>query len=465
MKSWILLLALGIASCGNHYSIKDSEISGHFENFSLKELEAYKNKQTIIPEYEPSQGIIIGHKITERSDKFEFLVDILKKGQLWIYLPEERNTVNEDNNKERHLKAFVPQFLERLKKTYNSQEYEALLKNIQPFSPTHYTGNMDLGANTSIWARDWAPFFTYTQGGRLRALDLNYKKRVFQDAAPEAFSRWWENDSWSQDSLHRVNLPLYNEGGNFMVDSDKNCFMVQYPLEPNISSRYNNYNHPMDQYFSLTQIEQMHKDYFGCKTVRIIKDPLPLDSTRHIDLWAKFLGPKIVAISELKTEQKTDLDKYFHSHFTNIQNYLNKRAQDFTAWGYKVVRLPLPTPDFKYKDSESSEYDGIISRSYMNSLIYNKRKTENNVVTFEKTIYIPQFKKPANYLWNGKTEYNDKHRLEKYEKEITTILEKEGFHVFFVPADDLIWQGGAIHCITMQVPDWSEKDLKRRLLP
>lgn len=49
--------------------------------------------------------------------------------------------------------------------------------------------------------------------------------------------------------------------------------------------------------------------------------------------------------------------------------------------------------------------------------------------------------------------YSDESLLGSYEVEVSQIYERLGYQVRFIAAYDLIAMDGAVHCITMQIPE------------
>jgi agmatine/peptidylarginine deiminase len=75
-------------------------------------------------------------------------------------------------------------------------------------------------------------------------------------------------------------------------------------------------------------------------------------------------------------------------------------------------------------------------RTYVNSLLVNG------------TAVVPRY---SRYRWNYDSDPNA--TLTKlFESKVTTIYKELGYRVRFVNADDLIFNGGAFHCIAVQIP-------------
>jgi agmatine/peptidylarginine deiminase len=78
--------------------------------------------------------------------------------------------------------------------------------------------------------------------------------------------------------------------------------------------------------------------------------------------------------------------------------------------------------------------DSDVFRSYTNSLLLNG------------TALIPR------YIRSISGSYPDQSLQDSYEAEVRAIYESLGYKVVFIPSDGMIDNGGAVHCVTMQVP-------------
>ena len=176
------------------------------------------------------------------------------------------------------------------------------------------------------------------------------------------------------------------------------------------------------------QIKSYYEDFAGCERVTIFPR-LPAEGTGHIDMWAKFLSDDIVLVNELTRATLEEMADGTASKRTavQIQKFLEERAVEIAAMGYQVIRVPMPSPVVGSND---------IFRSYSNSLIVNK------------TAIVPRYSRPA----RGALDYEDEDLIAGYESSVRRAYEAAGLKVVFIDSDRLIASGGAIHCITMQLP-------------
>jgi agmatine/peptidylarginine deiminase len=248
------------------------------------------------------------------------------------------------------------------------------------------------GNASTVWARDWAPLFaTDSTTGAKRLLDFNYYPRRPVD---DAVGTQLELTGWE-----RVSVPVYNEGGNFMNNTRGDCLMTSRVTDANARKYRDD-----DIVLNASEITRLYADFAGCARTKVFPR-MPTEGTGHIDMWAKFLTDDDVLVGEIAESDATDeLAK-------SIRSYLNERAADIEAMGLRVHRIPMPKPS------------SWVFRSYTNSLLVNG------------TAFVPQY---ATDSVHG--------------PRVEAIYQDLGFKVVWVPSDSLIRDGGAVHCVTMQVP-------------
>ena len=149
-------------------------------------------------------------------------------------------------------------------------------------------------------------------------------------------------------------------------------------------------------------------------------------------MWAKFLDDKTVIVSELRSEILALYSGTQRTKTANIQKYLDTRAAEIAAMGYKVVRIPIPGPVWSSS--------GDVFRSYTNSLVVNGHAL------------VPRYVTPAyEDLATSRGTYIDASYRSKYEAEVIRIYQNAGYAFTWIPSDELIAMGGAVHCTTMQI--------------
>ena len=201
------------------------------------------------------------------------------------------------------------------------------------------------------------------------------------------------------------------------------CMMTTRVVDAN-ASRY----FASDMVLSPAQIKQYYKDFAGCDDVYIFPR-MPYEGTGHIDMWAKFLSDDTVLVGELQDETIARMQRGTSSYngALEIQGFLNDRASEIRSLGFDVVRIPMPAPII------SGSYATM--RSYTNSLLVNG------------TAIIPRYVRSADYY----ASYEDSDLTSVYEQQVEDIYRGLGYQVRFIESDELIANGGAVHCVTMQL--------------
>lgn len=197
--------------------------------------------------------------------------------------------------------------------------------------------------------------------------------------------------------------PLEHPGGNFMVDGLGTGFFSSLIYEENSG-------------YTPTQINQMMLDYNGLEqTIPLIR--ILTEYTGHIDLWTKILNDTLVMVGEYASGHPND---------TVLDNRADSisRCNNKEGFPYRVVRIVMPW-------STSSA-----PPTYLNSLFVNNR------------ILVPTWGLPE-----------DQQALNTYQQDLP------GYTVVGINCSSMSSSGGAIHCITMQVPKSRYIDIVHNRLP
>lgn len=184
--------------------------------------------------------------------------------------------------------------------------------------------------------------------------------------------------------------PLEHPGGNFMVDGLGSGFVSNLIYQENPS-------------YSGPEIDTMMWEYNGLEQF-IVVQRIRTEYTGHIDLWTKMLNDTLVLIGEYAPGHPNDtvLDNR-----AALISTLNNRE----GFSYRVARIPMP---WSMSDAPPT---------YLNSLIVNNK------------VLVP--------TW-GLTE--DDTALFIYQQLMP------GYDIVGINCAAMSGSGGAIHCITMQVP-------------
>ena len=299
-------------------------------------------------------------------------------------------------------------------------------------------------ATQTVWARDWAPLISYSTSNPqdIGLLDFKYyPDRSIDDAVPQGISTLFNtgfdllNLRGRFPDLHYKALPVdvELEGGNVMC-TDQNCFVSEEVL-----LRYqNNYGYKPDAKVILAELEKYLDQTFW------IVPRMPIEGTGHIDIWAKFLGPKKVIIGEISEESLARVPEDQRLNYTQVKDFLNEQATGKDHLGQEIpnalatilkrehpeieiLRIPMPTPGV---------YRGIETfRTYTNSILLNDHAI------------LPRYRQGERSRINGREQ------TQADEERVAQIYQDAGYEVIWILADNLIRDGGAWHCVTMQIPD------------
>lgn len=459
------LLIFGVA-CSK--ASDTSKISGHFENMNEKEAEEIVEKYSpqVIEEHAKTDSVIIsGALLTSHEQNPAVAEAILESGSKLIVITEKDGLQKNQDYANFLAKNII---------------YE---KRIQFIS----SGSENL---PTVWARDWAPLKTKSASESKDQIYLEfnyYPFRVNDDYA----GQWLEN---KLEAYKRLSMPLYNEGGNFMVNSLGFCLMTEQVLKRNQKDAWeqkifvNENGEPYrgeqgeiirdwyqaaelvpkgykmvdravyididgndkirkdDVYLEENQVVDYFKRYAGCKKV-VILPMMPFEGTGHIDMFAKFIDDKTVILNQIKDEQLGYASDKNYNMALEIQSYLEKINTILQNEGLITQRIPMPLPQLV-----DDGWGAVpLIRSYTNSLLIDAEK---------KVVLVPRYKYTVDYQPDNpqanlgilKVKFIDDLLVDSYELSVASIYQSKGYEPKFIDSDDLILKGGAIHCVTMQLP-------------
>jgi hypothetical protein len=193
-------------------------------------------------------------------------------------------------------------------------------------------------------------------------------------------------------------MGLYYSGGNFLPGPNRSAFITSLIYQDNPD-------------FSWDYIWDLYNVFQGIDTLHIMpRLPGSVDATGHIDMWMYLVDEGTVIISEFKPGSNPTA--------IEITNNAVVYMQDL---GFEVYRSPA-------WNAGGSHY------TYTNAFRVNDR------------IFVPIF-------GPGNPSYNDEDQ-----DALLAWQSAAGPSVEIIPINcyDIIWAAGAIHCIVMQVPRYTE---------
>jgi agmatine deiminase len=261
------------------------------------------------------------------------------------------------------------------------------------------------GGFNSIWMRDYGANPAYLNDvDSLILVDWIYNRnRPDDDVLPEEIA-----DFLGVPLYETIECPddLVNTGGNYMSDGMGTAFSSKLVLDENLFSPF--VICPKNE----QKVDEIMQNFMGID--RYIKfDKLPFDGIHHIDMHMKLLDEETILVGEFP--QNTSDGPQIEA---NMQYLLSNFKTSFGN-DYKLVRIPMPScsngqwPD----DCQGAEY-----RTYANALFVNK------------TVLVPTYGIPL-----------DNTALDIWEQALP------GYNIVGLNSSDIIFAGGAIHCITKEV--------------
>jgi len=242
----------------------------------------------------------------------------------------------------------------------------------------------------TMWVRDYGPLVVKDRTGRRTVVDADYLQfgRPLDDAAPSLVA--------SARRLDLVPLHIDLEGGNLLSNGQGLLLSTTTVLEVNAA-----------QGREVRDVEEFFRQFFGGEVVFL--EPLDGESTGHVDMFAAFTSADTVVVGAYDFDadpvNAAVLDR-------NAALLARLRLRDGRR--LRVVRIPMPKSD-----------DGVW-------------RTYTNVVMANGVLVVPVYPESDAEL--------DRAVVQTYRKLLP------GWQVTPIDASEVIASGGALHCMTMNIP-------------
>jgi agmatine/peptidylarginine deiminase len=277
----------------------------------------------------------------------------------------------------------------------------------------------------TIWMRDYGPEFVIDGEGERYIFDTYYYGRPLDDVVPirVGASDWINTDG---NPLEVNSSGHYLSGGNVMSDGAGTCFFsdILYSFETPAG-------------WTDQDVDDHLAEYLGCEQM-IVLNPICLDGTGHVDLFAKVMGPTSVLLGEFPA------DTHFHGE-TAVSDPWNctdpeiddhqdmednlaiiEATTNLDGESWQVTRIPMLEP---YLDEGYWIY-----RSYLNSQLINNH------------VAMPTYHHSEGSHTTTELLDLEAAAIAAYETALP------GVEVTAIDADHIIVMGGAFHCITHEIP-------------
>lgn len=245
----------------------------------------------------------------------------------------------------------------------------------------------------SIWTVDFGPFPILDPEKNIAFSDFRYYwDRYWDDAIPARVGYYL--------GITTFRAEMNWEGGNFFTDGEGTCYMTQGTFweNPGVNE---------------SDIKKILKDYLACENVVVVQ-PLKGEGTTHIDMFFKMADKNNVVLGYYTDEQDKTNKKILDDNEQILRSVVLKDQSKL-----EIYRLPMPD------NTPLSGIAGKVWRTYVNS-------TYITPVNLWPTYSInPEKQKEALDVWKK-------------------VLPK--FKHIGILSDDIITWGGAMHCISRNIP-------------
>lgn len=241
----------------------------------------------------------------------------------------------------------------------------------------------------SPWTRDFLPEVVADETGSARMVQFAY----YPDR-PQSEAFGGELAKGFGLTLEKSKVGL--EFGNFIADEQGRIFMTEKVIADNKS------------WAKAALEKEILSKLRGSKLVWM--PVIPGESTGHIDIYAKYFGGGAVVVAESKHPE--------------MKKALDEAAARFAALGMRVTRL-------KNADFPAGTISGATAYSYTNSLRVND------------TIFMPVY---------YSAQYAHTQPFKAFDDAAAAAYAGLGFKVVKIPAFDAVQFGGAVHCLTREIP-------------
>jgi len=291
-----------------------------------------------------------------------------------------------------------------------------------------YNYRFFVNQGNSFWYRDCGPVaFYYGDQDSIAFLDFEYYGgRPLDDEIPVKIGK-------------EFGIPVYSttiefEGGNILVDGDGTLFTTNAIADANADGEGRLYldetsplgfNVEEKPVLTLSQVRDSLVYLMYLKKIKILNRLQYDGGTGHIDLYADFYDENTFVFTKYPNELSSFFDAKLSSK--NVDTLLSLSSRNGKK--YLSRYIPLPRKDDGTWYNSSKEYENY-TRTYSNHLFVNK------------TIIQPVFYTEG--AGGSKTDY----------EEAMTALKNAypGYNIVPIDVRSFDGSGGAIHCITKQIP-------------
>jgi agmatine deiminase len=358
-------------------------------------------------------------QVTPKQQGFMMPAEWEKHSAVWLAWPHDVTTFTQGIDKAEHT------FCQMIKAFEGSEKVEMLMldnemqsrveRMLQEFGVNLSNVNFHQMYYGDVWMRDYGPSFLRND------VWVKWQYNVYGKAHEDAI--YWapllkDNDVFDNLNLHgqKFEPGIVMEGGSIEVNGKGSLITTeQCLLNPNRNSD-----------LSREQIEKYLGDYLGVSKVIWLKRGLVNDHTDgHIDDIVRFVSESKI----LCCYEEDESDENYENLKDNYNTLVGSNDQDGKP--FEVIKLPMPHMRYEeghsvHSSDEANSPDELPEKaavSYANFYIANN------------TVLVPV--------------YNDPNDAEALEIIQSCFLDRK---VVGIDCSNIIYGGGAIHCMTQQQP-------------
>jgi agmatine/peptidylarginine deiminase len=283
-----------------------------------------------------------------------------------------------------------------------------------------------INPGNQFWYRDCGPVaFYYGNDDSVGFVDFEYYPgRPLDDSIPILIAR--------NEGYPVFTSSVGYEGGNILLDGLGNLFTTNAVYSVNQIDKGQFYMDSTGEVYqdskaplSSTQVNDSLKYLLNLKSLRVLPSLVNDGGTGHIDLYADLFDENYFVFSQYPDQMKTFAD--YRTANRNIDTLMSIVRADGDK--YRKWMIPFPKKDDGSWYTSAKEYGEQYTRSYSNHLLLNK------------TIVQPVFA-------DGVTGDNA-----SLQKDLDSLRSKyPGYKIMPIDVRSFDGFGGAIHCITKQIP-------------
>ena len=306
-----------------------------------------------------------------------------------------------------------------------------VLRTLARMNLRHDNVKFIVGPGNSFWYRDCGPIaFYYGDQDSIGMLDFTYYPgRALDDSLPSLI-HW-------QMGIPNYITDIEWEGGNCLVDGAGMVFSSDAIYENN-SNRYgqitwdgqdiNTLNYKQVPSLTKNQVRQGLHDLLGQRATYILPAYKYDGGTGHVDLYADAYDENGFVFSVMPSDYAAWRD--YSTGQKNIDSLCSYKSI-FNRNYYTMATLPFPSTDNGGNFSSQSDYNQNYTRTYSNHTFVNN------------VILQPCFSRVVNGQPSAAW---DRANIEQ------VAAAYPGYTIYPVDVREFDGSGGAIHCVTKQIP-------------